>query len=149
MISLLFVFSVLVAMQVWWMKGMCYYASMITDHMISAKIRTLHLHGWHSWPCWPSTGGREYDQGNALYIRCGLHWLLYSVLVEFMVMWRWENMLVDGFLNWSLKMLHVMCCLSAPIYAAAGSRCLCENFEQQRRGKRCEETVSLHLEWSE
>jgi hypothetical protein len=36
--------------------------------------------------------------------------------------------------------------LSAPIYAAAGSRCLCENFEQERRGKRCEETASLHLE---
>jgi hypothetical protein len=66
MISLLFVFSVLVAMQVWWMKAMCCYALMITDHMVSAKIRTLHLHGGHSWLCWPSTGRREYDQGNAL-----------------------------------------------------------------------------------
>jgi len=35
--------------------------------------------------------------------------------------------------------------LSAPIYAA-GSRCLCDNFEQQRWGKSCEEIASLHLE---
>ncbi len=32
------------------------------------------------------------------------------VLAEFKVMWRWQNMLPDKFLNWSLKMLQVMCC---------------------------------------
>jgi hypothetical protein len=31
-------------------------------------------------------------------------------LAEFIVMWRWENMLLTKFLNWSLKMLLVMCC---------------------------------------
>jgi len=30
------------------------------------KIGTLDLHEQPSWLCWPSTGGREYDQGNAL-----------------------------------------------------------------------------------
>ncbi len=30
-----------------------------------------------------------------------------SVLAEFMIMWRWENTLLNEFLNWSLKMLQV------------------------------------------
>ncbi len=30
------------------------------------KIGTLDLHEQPSWLCWPSTGGREYDQGNVL-----------------------------------------------------------------------------------
>jgi hypothetical protein len=35
------------------------------------------------------------------------------VLAEFMVMWRWKNMLQNEFLNWSLKMLLVICCYQA------------------------------------
>ncbi len=30
------------------------------------RVRTLHLHGWPSWLCWPSAADREYDQVNAL-----------------------------------------------------------------------------------
>jgi len=30
-----------------------------------------------------------------------------SVLAEFMIMWRWENALLNEFLNWSLKMRQV------------------------------------------
>jgi hypothetical protein len=39
-----------------------------------------------------------------------LHGWLCSALAELMVMWRWENMLLNEFLNRSLKMLLVMCC---------------------------------------
>jgi hypothetical protein len=40
------------------------------------KIGTLHLQGWPSWLCWPSTRGREYEQGDVLWTRCDL--LLHS-----------------------------------------------------------------------
>jgi len=30
------------------------------------------------------------------------------VLAEFMVMWRWESVLLNDFLNWSLKMQWAM-----------------------------------------
>jgi hypothetical protein len=39
-----------------------------------------------------------------------LHWGLCSALAEFLVMWRWQNVLQNEFLNCSLKMLLLMCC---------------------------------------
>jgi hypothetical protein len=39
-----------------------------------------------------------------------LYGRLYSVLADFIIMWRWENTLLNEFLNWSLKMLLVICC---------------------------------------
>jgi hypothetical protein len=38
-----------------------------------------------------------------------LHGWLCLELAEFMVMWRWQNALPNEFLNWSLKMLLLMC----------------------------------------
>jgi len=39
-------------------EGMRCYASMVRLYDF-CKIGTLHLYGRRSWPCWPSTGGRE------------------------------------------------------------------------------------------
>jgi hypothetical protein len=48
-------------------EGRHCYASMVTDYMISAKLEHYtYLYGRPSWPCWPSTGGREYGHGSAL-----------------------------------------------------------------------------------
>jgi len=41
------------------------------------------------------------------------------VLAEFMVMWRWENILLNKFFNWSLKMPQVMCCYQTPMMLLA------------------------------
>jgi hypothetical protein len=51
------------------------------------------------------------------------------LLAEFMVIWRWENMLLNEVLKWSLKML----LLSDICAAADADRHLCENVEQQRK----------------
>jgi pentatricopeptide repeat protein len=51
-------------------EGMRCYASMVTDCMISAKLE-ITPYGRRSWSCWPSTGGREYGHGDALYTGCG------------------------------------------------------------------------------
>jgi hypothetical protein len=53
------------------------------------------------------------------------------MLAEFMVTWRWQNVLPNKFLKWSLRMLLVM----SNIIAAVGNRHICENVEQQRKGK--------------
>jgi hypothetical protein len=61
-------------------------------------------------------------------------WLLgwyFLMLAEFMVTWRWQNVLPNKFLKWSLRMLPVM----SNINAAVGNRHICENVEQQRKGK--------------
>ncbi len=38
------------------------------DHSLHdfCKIGTLHLHDRPSWSCWPSTGGRKYDETHAV-----------------------------------------------------------------------------------
>jgi len=39
------------------------------------------------------------------------HWNFFCLVrVEFMEMYRWENMMVNKFLNMNMKMLHVMWC---------------------------------------
>jgi hypothetical protein len=67
MISLLFVFCQLVAMQVCWMKA-CTVMLQSSDFTISAKLEhyTCMVHLLGCAHCWPSTRGREYDQGHAL-----------------------------------------------------------------------------------
>jgi len=52
------------------------------------------------------------------------------VLADVIIMWRWENVLLNEFLNWSLKMLLVICCYQN-IYGAADNRHLCGNVEWQ------------------
>jgi len=63
-----------------------------------------------------SRGGREYYEAMSCN-HMWLHWGLCSSLAQFMVMWRWQNVLQDEFLNCSLKMLllcaainHLCCC---------------------------------------
>jgi hypothetical protein len=63
--SLLFVFCKLVAMQVWWMEA-CIVMLQWGQYIWFCNIERLHLHGRPSWLCWPSTGLREYDQGDCL-----------------------------------------------------------------------------------
>jgi hypothetical protein len=46
-------------------EGMCIFAPMTTVYMVSAKLEHYTWHGQPSWLCWPSTGDREYDEGNA------------------------------------------------------------------------------------
>ncbi len=53
-------------------------------------------------------------------------------------------MLLNGFLNWSLKMLVVV--LLSNIYPAGGNRHICGNVELAKKGKKCEETARLHLD---
>jgi hypothetical protein len=62
--------------------------------------------------------------------RMWLHGWLCLALAEFMVMWRWQNVLPNEFLKWSLTML-----VLSNIYAAAGNRHLCENVERQRMAR--------------
>ncbi len=58
MISLLFVFCHLVAIQALCIKALL----CVNDHSLHdfCKTRSLHLHGWPSCLCWLSRGGREY-----------------------------------------------------------------------------------------
>ncbi len=89
-------------------EGMWCYASMITVYMISAKLEQytcmvdLIGHAGH-------LQETEYDKVDALETT-SLHGGCCLGLAEFIVTWRWENMLLTKFLNWSLKMLLVMCC---------------------------------------
>jgi pentatricopeptide repeat protein len=52
-------------------EGMHLYASMFRDYMIPAKLEHYTYMVHLSWPCWPSTGGKEFYQCNALYTLCG------------------------------------------------------------------------------
>jgi len=50
-----------------------------------------------------------------------LHGWLYLVLAEFMVMWRWQNVLPDEFLKWNLTMVLIMgCCQTSMLLVATG-----------------------------
>jgi hypothetical protein len=125
-------------------EGMHCYASTITMYMCCCKIGTLHLYCWHSWQCWPSTGGKEYDQGGCPINHMWLHGRLFLVLVEFdMVMWRWENQ----FLNWSLKMLPIMCCYKkCMLLLATGILVRMLNSNKKKGAWR---NSWFHLDWSE
>ncbi len=88
-------------------EGLRCHSSMSTVYMISAKLEhytcMVDLLG---------RAGRLQEAENMIkpMLRNQL-WLfgrLCLVLAEFMVMWRWENVWVNKFLNWSLKMLLVM-----------------------------------------
>ncbi len=46
-------------------------------------------------------------------------WKVLLGIAKFMVMWRWENMLLNEFLNWSMKMLHVMRCYQTSMLLVA------------------------------
>ncbi len=101
-------------------EGMHLYASMLRDYMISAKsehytcmIDLLGCAGHlqeaeniiKAMPCTPSV----------------LHGRLCLVLAEFMVIWRWQNVLLNEFLKWSRKMPLVMyCCQTSTLLLATG-----------------------------
>jgi len=51
---------------------------------------------------------------------------------EFMVMWRWENILLNEFFNWSLKMPQVMCCYQTPMMLLAMGIAV-KNAKRQRK----------------
>ncbi len=53
------------------------------------------------------------------------HRWLCLALAEFMVIWRWENVLLNKFLNWSLKMLLVTWCAIEHLCCFVGNIHLC------------------------
>jgi pentatricopeptide repeat protein len=111
-------------------EGMCCYASMFTVYMISPKSE--------HYSCMVDLLGRAgklHEAENMIKLMPGKPyvpaWRACLVLAKFMVMWRWENVLLNNFLNWSLKMQWIV--LLSNIYAAAGNRHLCENVELKRQ----------------
>jgi pentatricopeptide repeat protein len=90
-------------------EGMHCYASMVTDYMISAKLEhytcMVDLLG--------HAGHLQEAENMVMAMHVNHRWLhgwLCSVLAEFMVTWRWQNVSPNEFLKWSLTMLLVMCC---------------------------------------
>jgi hypothetical protein len=72
-------------------------------------------------------------------------WLLgwfCSALAEFMVMSRWENMLLNEFLNGSLKMLLVMCCYQTSLLLLVTA--ISVGMLEQRRKERGAAESHLH-----
>ncbi len=82
---------------------------MITDYMISPKLECytcmvdLLCHAGHL----------QEAENMIMVMPCKQHVPAWRALLgawEFMVMCRWGNVLLNEFLNWSLKMLQLMCC---------------------------------------
>jgi hypothetical protein len=91
-------------------EGMHCYSSMVTDYMISAKLE--HYTCMVDLLC---HGHLQEVENMVMAVPWKLHvahgWL-YFLLAEFMVMWRWQNVLPEEFLKWNLTMLLIMdlCC---------------------------------------
>ncbi len=110
MMSLLFVFCQLVAMQVLGWKACAV--------VLQWAQLTRLCQNWNTTPAWmtffavPAICRRQriwsrwWFSVSQMWL-CG--WFCF-VLAESMVMWRWQNVLQNEFLNWSLKMLQVMWC---------------------------------------
>ncbi len=73
---------------------------MITVYMISAE-----LDHYTSMINLLAHAGHLQEAVNHMWLQAQLS----LVLAEFMVIWRLENVLHNGFLKWSLKMQKVMC----------------------------------------
>jgi hypothetical protein len=105
---------------------------MITEYSISAKLE--HYTAWLTFLAMLAIYRRQRMGSRQCPVnQMWLYGRLYSVLADFIIMWRWENVLLNEFLNWSLKML-----LVSNIYGAADNRHLCGNVEWQgkERGNR-------------
>ncbi|CAM6075065.1 unnamed protein product [Sphagnum tenellum] len=64
-------------------------------------------------------------------------WLHCSVLAEFMEIWRWQNVLPNEFLIWSLKMLLVMgCCQTSMLLLATDITVRMLNSRERKKGAR-------------
>ncbi len=113
-------------------EGMSCYASMVTDYIISAKLEHYtfmvkllgcagHLQRIWSWQC----------PVNHMW----LHGWLCSVLAEFVVMWRCQNVLPNEFLKWSLTILLVMCCCqTSTLLLATGFSVIMLNDRERKKG---------------
>ncbi len=139
-----FSFCQLVGMHIWWMKACIVMLQQSQCTCVSAKLEHYTYIIDISWQCWPSTGGKENDQGGCPINHMWLHGRLFLVLVEFdMVMWRWENQ----FLNWSLKMLPIMCCYKkCKLLLATGISVRMLNSNKKKGAWR---NSWVHLDWSE
>ncbi len=112
MISLLFVFCQLAAMQVWWMKGCAF--------LLQWPQFTWFLQNWNITPVWSTFLAvlAIYRRQRIWWRQCPINhmWVcgrLCSAPAGFMVMWGWENMLLTRLLNWQMKMPRAMCCYQA------------------------------------
>jgi len=106
------------------------YASTITVYMISAKLE------YYSCMVDLLDCASNLQEAENTIMECPvnqmwLHGWLCSVLAEFMVMWRWQNVLRNKFLKWNLRMLLVMCCCQTSMLLLATG--VSENVEQQRK----------------
>jgi pentatricopeptide repeat protein len=83
-------------------EGLCYCVSMSTVYMISANLKhytcMVDLLG-HAGHLQEAENMIKASPVNQMWL-CG--WLC-SVLAEFMVMWTWENALLNKFLKWSVN----------------------------------------------
>jgi pentatricopeptide repeat protein len=103
------VFCQVVAMKVWWMKA--------CGVMLQWSQSIQFLQIQNTTPAWLTflTVLAIYRRQRIWSWKCPVNhmWVLgwpCSALAEFMVMWRWQNMLQSEFLTWSLTVLLVMCC---------------------------------------
>ncbi|CAM6063031.1 unnamed protein product [Sphagnum tenellum] len=87
-------------------EGMHCYASIITLYMISAWL--------DHYTCMADLLGHadHLQEAENMIKQCPvnemwLHGWLCSVLAKSMILWKWENLLLKEFLNWSLKILLV------------------------------------------
>ncbi len=127
MISLLFVFCHLVAIQVLCIKALL----CVNDHSLHdfCKTRTLHLHGWPSCLCWLSRGGREYYEA----MSCKPHVAALGALISACRIHGNVEM-AECAAKWILELQPENASayvLLSTIYAAAGHRRLYENVQQQ------------------
>jgi hypothetical protein len=99
-------------------EGMQLYASMITHYMIPAKLE----HYTCMVDLLDHVGCLQEAENMIMAVPFKPQvaaWLHCSVLAEFMEIWRWQNVLPNEFLIWSLKMLLVMgCCQTSMLLLA-------------------------------
>jgi len=79
-----------------------------------------------------------------------LYGRLYSVLADVIIMWRWENVLLNEFLNWSLKMLLVMCCYQTYmvlLITGISVGMLNGRAKKEKKKKRCFICVTIARNW--
>ncbi len=146
MISLLFVFCQLVAMQVWWMK-----ACTVMLQWSQTKWFLLTCNITHVWSTFLAMLA-IYRRQRIWSWQCPvnhmwLHGWLCTELAEFMVMWRWQNALPTNSWTGAWK-CYCLCATLKHLCCCWQQASLWECWAAEK-GKRCEETARSHLDWSE
>ncbi len=128
-------------------EGVCCYASMVTDYMISVKLE--------HYTCMVNllscAGHLQEAENMVMAMPCKQHVAAWMVLLgTYRIHGNVE--MAEHIAKWILEMEPDNATgyvLLSNTYAAAGNSHLHENVEWQRKEKRCEEIARLHLDWSE